>query len=95
MLSRVEKKGFVDVDVRFAALLSLFSIQQNCWIEAAQTDITCMLTRDWFHRLTCNLLHKHEWGVPLSSTLVELVLTEAVLGERLNSNLLISVVVFA
>ena len=83
------------VDVRFAALLSLFSIPRYCWIEAARTDITRMLTRDWFHRLTCNSLHKDDWRLSVSSTLVELVLTEAVLGERLNSNLHISVVVFA
>ena len=62
------------VDVRFSALLSLFSIRWYCWIEAAQTNIT---------------------RTPVSSTLVELDLTEAVLGERLNSNLHISVVVFA
>ena len=84
----------MDVDVRFADLLSLFSIRRYCWLEAAQTNSTRTLTRDRFHRLTCNSLHKDDWRVPVSSTLVELVLTEAVLGERLNSNLHISVVVF-
>ena len=71
----------MDGDVRFAALLSLFSIRRYCWIEAARADITCMLARDWFHRLKCNSLHKDDWRVSVSSTLVELVLTEAVLGE--------------
>ena len=37
-------------DMRFAALLSLFLIPRYCWIEAARTDITRTLTRDWFHR---------------------------------------------
>ena len=49
-------KGFVDGDVRFAALLSLFSIRRYSWIEAARTDIIRTLTKDWFHRLTCNLI---------------------------------------
>ena len=69
------------VDVQFAGLLSLFSIRWYCWIEAARTNITRTLTRDWFHRLTCNSLHKDDWRVSVSSTFVELVLTEAVLGE--------------
>ena len=81
------------VDVLFAALLSLFSIRRYCWIEAARSNLTRMLTRDRFHRLTCNLLHKDDWRVPVSSTLVELDSTEAVLGERFNSNLHIFVVV--
>ena len=85
----------MDGDVRFSALLSLFSIRRYCWIEAARTDITRTLTREWFHRPTCNSLHKDDSRVSVSSTLVELDLTEAVLGERLNSNLHISVVVFA
>ena len=79
-------------DVRFAALLSLFLIWRYCWIEAARTNITRTLTRDRFHRLTCNLLHKDDWRVYVSSTLVESDLTEAVLGERLNSNFHITVV---
>ena len=69
------------VDVRFDTLLSLFLIRRYCWIEAARTNITRTLTRDQFHRLTCNLLHKHDWRVSISSTLVESDLTEAVLGE--------------
>ena len=69
------------IDVRFAALLSLLSIQRYCWIEAARTDVTRMLMRDWFHRLTCNSLHKDDWRVLVSSTLVESYLTEVVLGE--------------
>ena len=81
------------IDVQFASLLSIFSIRRYCWIEEARTNITRTLTRDRFHRLTCNLLHKDDWRVPVSSTLVELDLTEAVLGERLNSNVHISVVV--
>ena len=81
------------VDVRFSFLLSLFSIRRYCWIEAAQTNLTRTLTRDRFHRLTCKSLHKDDWRVSVSSTLVELDLTEAVLGERLNSNLHITVVV--
>ena len=67
--------------MRFSALLSIFLIPRFCWIEGARTDITRTLTRDWFHRLTGNSLHKDDWRVPVSSTLVELVLTEAVLGE--------------
>ena len=69
------------LDVQFAALLSLFLIQRYCWIEAARTNITRTLTRDRFHRLTCNLLHKDDWQVTVSPTLVESDLTEAVLGE--------------
>ena len=63
-------------------------------IEAARTNITRTIMRDWFHRLTCNSLHKDDWRVLVSSTLVELDLTKAVLGERLNSNMHISIVVF-
>ena len=85
----------MDVDVRFSALLSLFFIRWYCWIEAARTDITRTLTREWIHRLTCNSLHKDGWRVSVYSTLVELDLTEAVLGERLNRNLHMFVVVFA
>ena len=81
------------VDVRFAALLSLFLIRRYCWIEAARTNLTRTLTRDRFHRLTCNLLHKDDWRVSVSLTLVESDLTKVVLGERLNSNLHITVVV--
>ena len=44
------QKFFVGGDVRFAALLSLFLIPRYCWIEAAWTDITRTLTRDWIHR---------------------------------------------
>ena len=95
VISSRRQKVFVGVDVRFAVLLTLFSIRRYCWIEAARINITRTLTRDRFHQLACNPLHKDDSRVPISSTLVELVLTEAVLGERLNSNLLISVVVFA
>ena len=73
--------GFVDSDVRFAALLSIFSIRRYCWIEAAWTNLTRTLTRDRFHGLTGNLWHKDDWRVSVSSTLVESDLTEAVLGE--------------
>ena len=69
------------VDVQFATLLSVLLIRQYCWIEAARTNLTRTLTRDRFHRLTCNLLNKDDWRVSVSSTLVESVLTEAVLGE--------------
>ena len=83
------------VDVQYAALLSIFLIQRYCWIEKARTNFTRTLTRDRFHRLTCNLLHKDDWRVSVSSTLVESDLTEAVLGERLNRNFHITVVAFA
>ena len=69
------------VDVQFDALLSLFLIRRYCLIEAAETNFTHTLTRDRFHRLTCNLSHKDDWRVSVSSTLVESDLTEAVLGE--------------
>ena len=36
--------------------------------EAAQTDITRMLTRDWFYR---RALHTGGWRVSVSPTLVE------------------------
>ena len=84
----------MDGYVRYDAHLSIFLIWRYCWIEAARTDITRTVTRDWFHRPTCNSLHKDDWRVSVSLTLVELDLTEAVLGERLNSNLHISIVVF-
>ena len=84
----------MDVDVRFSALLCLLTIRRYCWIEEARADITRTLTRDWFHRPTCNSLHNDDWWVSVSLTLVELDLTEAVIGERLNSNLHISIVVF-
>ena len=71
----------MDGDVQFSALLSIFLIRRYCWIEVARTDITRTLTRDQFHRPTCNSLHKDDWRVSVSSTLVELVLTEVVLGE--------------
>ena len=38
--------------------------------EAAQTDITRTLTRDWFHRYEHSLL-KGDWRVSVSLTLVE------------------------
>ena len=69
------------VDVLFAALFSLFSTRRYFGIEAAQTNLTRTLMRDRFCRLTCNLLHKDDWRVSVSSTLVESDLTEAVLGE--------------
>ena len=69
------------IDVQFVALLSLFLIQRYCWIEAARTNFTRTLTRDRFQQLKCNLLHKYDWRVSVSSTLVESNLTEAVLGE--------------
>ena len=69
------------IDFQFSALLSLFLIQQHCSIEAARTNFTRTLTRDRFHLLTRNLLHKDDWRVSVSSTLVESDLIEAVLGE--------------
>ena len=50
-------------------------------LQAAWTNFTRMLTRDRFRRLTCNFMHKDDWRVSVSSTLVESDLTEAVLGE--------------
>ena len=38
--------------------------------EAARTDITRTLTRDWFHRSEHSLL-KGDWRVSVSHTLVE------------------------
>ena len=66
--------------MRFAALLSLFLIPRYCWIEAAWTDITRTLTRDWFHRYELPPLLKDDWQVTVSPTLVESDLTEEVLG---------------
>ena len=45
---------------------------------AAQTDITCTLTRDWFYRRAS---HTGGWWVLVSPTLVELDSMNMVLSE--------------
>ena len=47
-IARVEHNGFVGVDVFVIASLSCTLHLAGWWDEAARTDITRRLTRDWF-----------------------------------------------
>ena len=64
----VEHKEFWAVIVILLTSMSYFD-SAVLLDEAAQTDITCMLTRDWFYR------HIGGWRVSVSPTLVELSVT--------------------
>ena len=67
LYARVEHKGFVGVGIYIFLAVTIDSAA--LLDEAAQTDITRTLTRDWFYRRAS---YTGGWRVSVSPTLVEL-----------------------
>ena len=77
LYARVEHKELWTIIVILLTSMSYFD-SAVLLDEAAQTDITCMLTRDWFYQ---RALHTGGWRVLVSPTLVELDSMNIVLSK--------------
>ena len=84
----------VDVSIDFHVIfLPRVLVYIATWFdEAARTDLTRTLTRDWF-RTTYGSFHMCDWRVSISLTIVDIAFTMEGLKRGQSNNALINVVV--